>query len=68
MSKIITKSIVEMVKALGFESVAEGVEEEDQYDYLKEIGCDVIQGYLLGRPLPPKDVEVLLEQIENMQE
>ena len=67
-TKIITKSIVEMVKALGFESVAEGVEEEDQYDYLKEIGCDVIQGYLLGRPLPPKDVEVLLEQIENMQE
>lgn len=56
-TRVITESILNMVKALGFESIAEGVEEEQQYKYLHAIGCDVIQGYLFGRPLPPKDLE-----------
>jgi diguanylate cyclase (GGDEF)-like protein len=59
-TRIITESIIGMVKSLGFESVAEGVEEEQQYKYLHAIGCDVIQGYLLGKPLSVTDVEKLL--------
>lgn len=56
-TKVITSSILNMVKALGFESIAEGVENEQQYDYLQAAGCDVIQGYLFGKPLPPEELE-----------
>ena len=60
-TRIITESIINMVKALGFESIAEGVEEEQQLKYLHAIGCDVIQGYLLGKPLAAQELEKLLE-------
>lgn len=56
-TQVITESILNMVKALGFESIAEGVEEEQQYHYLRSVGCDVIQGYLFGRPLPADELE-----------
>lgn len=59
-TRVITESIVNMVKALGFESIAEGVEEEQQYRYLQSIGCDVIQGYLFSKPLPVDELEPLL--------
>lgn len=59
-TRVITEAIVNMVKALGIESVAEGVEEERQYEYLYSIGCDVIQGFLFGRPLSAEDVESVL--------
>lgn len=61
-TRVITESIVNMVKALGFESIAEGVEKEQQYQYLYAIGCDVIQGYLFNRPLPPEKLEELLAE------
>lgn len=56
-TRVITESILNMVKALGFESIAEGVEEEQQYKYLRSVGCDVIQGYLFGKPLPADELE-----------
>lgn len=56
-TRVITESIINMVKSLGFESIAEGVEEEQQYHYLHSIGCDVIQGYLFSRPLLPAEFE-----------
>lgn len=59
-TRVITESIINMVKALGFESIAEGVEKEQQYQYLYAIGCDVIQGYLFSKPLPPEQMEALL--------
>lgn len=59
-SQIITQSIVNMVKQLGFETVAEGVETKEQYDYLKNIQCDNIQGFLTGRPMPVSSIEELL--------
>lgn len=62
-TRIITESIVNMVKSLGFESVAEGVEDEQQLRYLHSIGCDVIQGYLLGRPQTPAQIEELLQRM-----
>lgn len=62
-TRVITESIINMVKALGFESVAEGVEQEQQYKYLHAIGCDVIQGYLFSKPLPPEELETLLSSI-----
>lgn len=56
-TRVITESIINMVKSLGFESIAEGVEEEQQYHYLHSIGCDVIQGYLFSKPLLPEEFE-----------
>lgn len=59
-SQIITESMINMVKKLGFETVAEGVETEGQFEYLKNIDCDVIQGFLLGHPVPAEEIEKLL--------
>lgn len=57
---IITESVVSMVKKLGFETVAEGVETEEQYEYLKGIHCDNIQGFYLGKPMAREEFEILL--------
>lgn len=51
-----------MVKRLGYETVAEGVETREQFEYLKSIECDNIQGYFLGRPMPCDKVEELLKK------
>ena len=51
-SRIIVASVIKMARALGLETVAEGVETREQYDTLVELGCDAIQGYLLSEPLP----------------
>lgn len=59
-TRIITESIIYMVKKLGFETIAEGVETQEQLDYLTEIDCDNIQGYYLGKPMPPEKIEELL--------
>lgn len=59
-SKIITNAIIEMVQNLGFETVAEGVETKEQLDCLKGMHCDVIQGFLLGKPMPASEIEKLL--------
>lgn len=60
-TRIITESIIYMVKQLGFETIAEGVETQEQFDYLSKIDCDNIQGYYLGKPMPPDEVEMLIE-------
>lgn len=62
-TRVITEAIINMVKTLGIESVAEGVEEEQQYKYLNAIGCDVIQGYLLGKPQTAHSMEELLTNL-----
>lgn len=59
-TRVITESIINMVKSLGFESIAEGVEDEQQYNYLHAIGCDVVQGYLFNKPLAPEELESML--------
>ena len=62
-TRIITESIISMVKSLGFESIAEGVEEDQQLKYLHAIGCDVIQGYLLGKPMPAPEIDNILQNL-----
>ena len=53
----IVKAIIEMCKALCLKSVAEGVENEQQFKILQEMGCDVIQGYYFSKPLPSGEFE-----------
>lgn len=48
----IVTSIVQLAKRLGIHTLAEGVETERQRDFLREVGCERIQGYLYGRPMP----------------
>ena len=62
-TQIITESIIHMVKQLGYETIAEGVEEKEQYEYLKGIGCDIIQGYYLGKPMSSGGIKELLSEI-----
>lgn len=60
--KIVLKHMVSMLKNLGFHTLTEGVETKEQYDFLKGLGCELIQGYLIGRPLP---YEEGIENIKN---
>ncbi|EJM43082.1 diguanylate cyclase (GGDEF) domain-containing protein [Pseudomonas sp. GM33] len=48
----IVSAIVALGQALGLRIVAEGVETDSQQDFLTQLGCDSLQGYLLGHPLP----------------
>lgn len=48
----IVRAIIGMADALGFETIAEGVETEEQLKILKEEGCKSIQGYLFAKPMP----------------
>ncbi|MBD5547393.1 MAG: GGDEF domain-containing protein [Lachnospiraceae bacterium] len=59
-TSVIIESIIVMAKKLGFETIAEGVETKEQFDYLEDIGCECIQGYLLGKPMPKEEMEQLL--------
>jgi diguanylate cyclase (GGDEF)-like protein len=58
--RAIVQMIFSMASALGLRVVAEGVETEDQLALLEELGCRLAQGYLLGRPVPPAELAVLL--------
>lgn len=51
-SDAIMRAIVSMAKSLGIPVLAEGVETEQQWSWLSELGCDAVQGYLIGRPQP----------------
>lgn len=51
-SRAITKATLQIAKALNMSCTAEGVETETQKQYLTEIGCDELQGYLISRPQP----------------
>ena len=57
---VITHLIIHMAAQLGITTLAEGVETQEQLDFLKSAGCHLIQGYLKARPLPPEEVAILL--------
>ena len=48
----IVRAAINMAHAAGIQTIAEGVETQEQLDILIELGCDQVQGYLLGRPVP----------------
>lgn len=58
--EILVRTIIAMAHSLNLKVVAEGVETEAQYDYVKKYGCDTIQGFLFGRPVPYHQLEPLL--------
>ncbi|MES2013214.1 MAG: EAL domain-containing protein [Pseudomonadota bacterium] len=58
----IAKAINAMARSLGFSVIAEGVETEEQAQFLREIGCEEAQGYLYSRPVPVADFTALLQK------
>lgn len=58
----IVTAIIAMAHALGLTVQAEGVETQAQADFLRDCGCELAQGYLFGRALPPDEFETLFER------
>ncbi len=54
--------VIALAHGIDVEVVAEGVESGDEYTLFKNLGCERVQGYHLGRPVPPDDIESLLRQ------
>ena len=61
-SKTVMRSIISLGADLGIDVIAEGVETEDQFQMLEELGCPRVQGYLLGRPMPPIQAQLALRK------
>jgi diguanylate cyclase (GGDEF)-like protein len=58
----ITQSIISMARSLRLTTVAEGVETAEQFDILRQQGCDIMQGYYFSAPLSPISVPTALEE------
>ncbi|MDD2761545.1 MAG: EAL domain-containing protein, partial [Methylomonas sp.] len=58
----LVRTIIAMAHSLNLKVVAEGVETEMQYEYVKQHGCDTVQGFLFGRPVPYHQLEPLLRK------
>jgi diguanylate cyclase (GGDEF)-like protein/PAS domain S-box-containing protein len=58
----VVKNIINLARDLGIKTVAEGVETKEQYLILKELACDMVQGYYFCKPMP---LENLIEKIKN---
>lgn len=59
-------AIVELVagvgRSLGMTTIAEGIETEEQFECLRQVGCDQVQGYLIGRPIPAAELNHLRQE------
>lgn len=56
-AQIIIETIIDMCKKLNILTVAEGIETKEQVEFLKKIGCDIIQGYYFSQPIPVEEFE-----------
>ncbi len=56
----IVSAVIKIAKSMHIETIAEGVEFEGQAEILRNMGCDYVQGYLYGKPMPAEEFEKLL--------
>ena len=64
--QLLVSAIVSLAKGLGIETIAEGVETEESWITLNNLGCDVAQGYLICRPMPLPELVDWLDVRESM--
>lgn len=61
-ARLIIKNVVNLAKSLGMKTLSEGVETEEARKFLEEIGCERLQGYLFGKPMPKHE---FIKKIES---
>jgi EAL domain-containing protein (putative c-di-GMP-specific phosphodiesterase class I) len=54
------RAVIDIARDFGFDVIAEGVETESQFNFLKKNGCTKFQGYLVGKPMSIEDFEQTL--------
>lgn len=55
-ARAILESTIDMAKQMGMTTVAEGIETEKEWSYIKNLGCDLAQGYFMSRPMPGSEI------------
>jgi EAL domain-containing protein (putative c-di-GMP-specific phosphodiesterase class I)/GGDEF domain-containing protein len=64
-SQAIINAIIQLAEALEIKTIAEGVETQEQLDWLNEHGCDYVQGFLLSRPLPNDRIGLWMDSVQT---
>jgi EAL domain-containing protein (putative c-di-GMP-specific phosphodiesterase class I) len=59
----IVEFVVGMAKSLRMTTIAEGIETEEQFECMTRLGCDQMQGYLIGRPAPAEKLSAFRRRI-----
>jgi diguanylate cyclase len=65
-NEAIVTALIAMSQKLKIKSLAEGVESQEQLDFLKKHGCDEIQGYVFSKPLPEPDFEQIIRENKSL--
>ena len=64
-NQAIVSAVIDMSHKLGLSVVSEGIEREQELTYLVAAGCELFQGYLLGRPMPTAETTALLDRMSH---
>ena len=64
-ARAIVRAVIGLGASLGMRTMAEGVETEEQLALLRAEGCDEVQGYLFGRPMPIADARQLIAEMTS---
>ena len=62
----IARAVIDLAKALGLTTLAEGVEMADQFELLKQFGCQRAQGFLFGKPMTAQEFERFVSTEETI--
>lgn len=62
---LVVQAMIDLVKKLGMTVLAEGIEKKEEVEILRELDCDIIQGYYYGKPMPLIEFEKLVFKIET---
>lgn len=63
--RIVVSNVINMARELEIKTIAEGVEDMDTVEFLREAGCNVIQGYVFSKPVPREEFERLVRETEG---
>ncbi|MBR0462558.1 MAG: EAL domain-containing protein [Erysipelotrichaceae bacterium] len=61
----VVKCIVDFAGYLGVKTICEGVENKEQYEAMKQAGCDLVQGYYFSKPLPEEEFETYIKELKE---